>query len=111
MISTILLFKDQSDSIKDYPECANNVDFGPVCLETGNKFSELTNIPYQVPKQFRFHFLHARRISERPDGQPNPASRARRTACALSATCSLLKIFETWLRTVFRLSTNSSEIS
>ena len=31
-----------------------------------------------------------------------PASRARRTACVRSATYSLLKIFETWLRTVFR---------
>ena len=33
---------------------------------------------------------------------PSPASRARMTACALSATCSLRKMFEAWLRTVSR---------
>jgi hypothetical protein len=37
---------------------------------------------------------------------PNSASRARMTACALSATCSLRKMLETWFLTVFRL-TNS----
>src|SRR5687767_1931306 len=31
---------------------------------------------------------------------PRPASLARSTACARSATCSLAKMFETWLRTV-----------
>ena len=47
-----------------------------------------------------------------PSGQPsvlpypNPASRARMTACARSATCSLLKMLETWLRTVLRVSPN-----
>ena len=42
---------------------------------------------------------------------PNPASRARMTACARSATCSLLKILETWLRTVLRERPNCSAIS
>ncbi len=30
---------------------------------------------------------------------PNPASRARMTACTLSATCSFRKLYVTWLRT------------
>ena len=34
---------------------------------------------------------------------PRPASRARTIACARSATWSLLKMFETWLRTVLPL--------
>jgi hypothetical protein len=34
---------------------------------------------------------------------PNPAERARRMAAVRSATCSLLKMLETWLRTVFSL--------
>jgi hypothetical protein len=29
---------------------------------------------------------------------PSPASRARTTACARSATASLVKMFDTWLR-------------
>src|ERR671911_389445 len=35
--------------------------------------------------------------------RPSPASRARMMACALSATCSLVKMLETWLRTVLGL--------
>src|SRR5579859_617944 len=42
---------------------------------------------------------------------PNPACLARRTACARSTTCNLLKMLETWLLTVFGLSTSSSAIS
>jgi hypothetical protein len=34
---------------------------------------------------------------------PRPASRARTMACARSATASFVKIFDTWLRTVFWL--------
>ena len=34
---------------------------------------------------------------------PRPASRARMMAWARSATCSLVKMFETWFRTVFGL--------
>ena len=37
---------------------------------------------------------------------PSPASRARTMASARSATCSLVKVFDTWLRTVARLSTH-----
>lgn len=37
---------------------------------------------------------------------PNPASLARMMASARSATWSLLKMLETWLRTVFSLSTS-----
>jgi hypothetical protein len=36
----------------------------------------------------------------------SPASRAWTIACERSTTCSLLKMFETWLRTVFWLSLN-----
>ena len=34
---------------------------------------------------------------------PSPSSRARMMAWARSATCSLMKMFETWLRTVLGL--------
>ena len=42
---------------------------------------------------------------------PNPAARARSTACARSATCSLLKMFEAWLRTVFGRSRFEAEMA
>ncbi len=38
-----------------------------------------------------------------PGFEPSPASRARMIAWARSATCSLAKMFETWLRTVLGL--------
>src|SRR5690242_2172288 len=41
--------------------------------------------------------------THRSPRSPRPASRARTIASARSATCSLPKIFETWLRTVFSL--------
>jgi hypothetical protein len=42
---------------------------------------------------------------------PRPALRAWRMACVRSATCNLLKMFETWLRTVLRLTTREVAIS
>ncbi len=44
-------------------------------------------------------------------GYLSPASRARMIAWVRSATCNLLKIFDTWLRTVLVLSTSRSAIS
>src|SRR3954471_5971912 len=42
---------------------------------------------------------------------PMPASRARATASARSATCSLPKTFETWFRTVLSLTTSRRAIA
>ena len=47
----------------------------------------------------------------RRTSRPRPASLARITACARSATWSLLKMLDTWLRTVFKLSTKCWAIS
>src|SRR5215212_9028582 len=43
--------------------------------------------------------------------RPIPASRARMTACALSATCSLTRMLETWFLTVFTLTNSCRAIS
>jgi hypothetical protein len=42
-------------------------------------------------------------VLEVASSRPIPASRARITACALSATCSLSRMLETWFLTVFKL--------
>ena len=44
-------------------------------------------------------------LHQRVPAWPSPASRARTIASARSATCSFVKMFETWLRIVFGLST------
>src|SRR5215211_5853315 len=41
---------------------------------------------------------------------PRPASRARRMACVRSAICSLVKMFDMWLRTVLGLTNKSLAI-
>src|SRR4029077_1441025 len=55
--------------------------------------------------------VQALRAHRPSDLWPMPASRARTIAWARSATWSLLKTFDTWLRTVFGLTTNRWAIS
>ena len=69
-----------------------NPGAGVCCHEAGVTMlaGGMVTLPWPMSRQVR-------------DWCPKPASLACTMACARSATCSLVKILDTWLRTVFWL--------